>query len=153
MGISSRHKVCFHPWCRTVVAQDHTQTHFQFKVFKSGSPFSSDEGQQEGTEMLAASAKISEEKHTENRLQLHHGCFTNQHYFKITLFFPFHFVAAKGSDTGLCLYLWSPNNSFRSYHKKLWKWISWSECSSCGTRDEAKASLTFLWQGTYIKKL
>lgn len=87
MCISSRHNVWFHPWCRVVVTREHIHTHFQFKLFKSRSPLSPDAGQQEGTEMLAAPVKSSEEKHTEDRFQLHHGCFTNQPYLKITLFF------------------------------------------------------------------
>lgn len=50
--------------------------------------------------MLAAPGpeKSSDEKHTENRFQLPHGCFTNQPYLPITLFFfAFHFVAVNGS--------------------------------------------------------
>lgn len=99
MCISSRHNVWFHPWYRVVVTQEHIHTHFQFKLFKSRSPLSPDAGQQEGTEMLAAPVKSSEEKHTEDRFELHHGCFTNQPYLKITLFFffAFHFVAVNGS--------------------------------------------------------
>lgn len=77
--------------------------HFQVKVFKSGSPLSSDAGQQEGKEMLAAPLKSSEEKHTENRFQLHHGCFTNQLYLKMFFFFSFYFVAVNSSGTGLYL--------------------------------------------------
>lgn len=89
MCISSRHNVWFHLGCRVMVTQEHTHTHFQFKLFKSGSPLSPDAGQQEGTEMLPAPVESSEEEHTENRFQLHHGCFTNQPYLKIALFFFF----------------------------------------------------------------
>lgn len=41
--------------------------------------------------MLAAPGpeKSSDEKHTEDRFQLPHGCFTNQPYLPITLFFFF----------------------------------------------------------------